>query len=170
MKKLSAIILVIVGLGMMLAGCDSAGGALGPISNETIVGKWYMRTFSEHGSTSYHLTTPKDTTIVTTVSKDTTYTGTAYYVEIKADGTISSVSPTPLGKVSAVEYTTNGTWKHSGSTLTTIFAVGSAYDTSTTEVGITDGTLKGSSRIQKTTTSGTATFIYDVTTTTTYSK
>jgi len=155
-------------LGLLFSGCDSTGSSvLGPISNESIVGKWYVRHLVEHGSISNHITTPKDTTLVTPIDEDTVLTGNEYYVDIKADGTLTFNSPVAMAKAAAeAANVTSGKWTLSGSTLKTVYGA----DTTTAEVGISGGQLTTVSHVNKTSVSAYATTIYDLTTTTTFSK
>lgn len=174
MNKRHGILLAMAALGLFFAGCNKATGAgadaLGDVTGETIVGKWYVRHLVEHGTISNHVTVPKDTTLVTHIDKDTVITSNDYYMEIKADGSVSTNVPTVAkvaAKVAAVNlYISSGTWTLSGHTLKTVYGT----DTTTSEVGISGGQLTTVSHVNKTTVSPYTTIIYDMNTTTTFGK
>jgi hypothetical protein len=155
-----------MGLGL-LAGCNGGGGAaLGPVDATSLEGKWYLRSSQEHGSTTTHLTVPKDTTIVTVINKDTTYTGTDQSTEIKSDGTYISITSAGANLPPA---TSTGTWTLSGNTLS-VTLTGQTNPAVEFKVGISGGILTAVYNRNNTTTSAYSSITYDVTVTTTSAK
>lgn len=121
----------LLGLGLVISGCDSGGEGGTEGTGGDLVGKWYIKRSVSEGFVRA-LDGEGEEIIRFPIDQDTAFSGNEYYVEFKSDNTYAAIYPDAggfgfLARRAALEAAPEtGTWSVSGGMVT---AISSMQDT-----------------------------------------
>jgi hypothetical protein len=123
MKK--TLMACLLGLGLVMVGCNGDGDGATAVSEGDLVGKWYYKTGVSKGYFRALDDKGKETFRIN-IDTTETFPANTYYIEFKSDKTYTANTPDEdIGEAVAKRAALfgdleNGTWSVSGNTVTTI--------------------------------------------------